>query len=393
MTNQVEKLLNELIQKGKKQGYLHSDYLNFFVEDDNIDIDEIFVTLMKERIQVLDDDLDSEIYNKNILNELNIKERTGSTDESSEDIRKYSIDIRKIYLNEISEYELLDSDKEIELAKQIEKGIKTKELLDDIHKNVENNKYSLEELKKFQDDVENGKKARELFIYSNLKLSYSIALRFQNRGLSVEDLISEGNSGVVKAVDRYDYTKGIKFSTYATYWIKQAIQRAIYKKGRSIYLPENILEQIRELNSKKDELFNKLRREPTYEELASALKIHPIQVLELLRFSQETTSLDNTVGDDDSTLIDLVTDDEVLSPLENLIKSNYNEEINKIFSLLTPQEAVVLKYEFGFIDSKTEFEKYGINEKNQNKIMSNAIKKLHHPDVYNRLLKFKKMDL
>ena len=270
-------------------------------------------------------------------------------------------DTVRFYLNKLTKLNLLSSQEEIELAKRIEKG---------------------------------DKEARRRLIESNLRLVVSIAKKYTNRGLLFLDLIQEGNIGLLKSVEKFDYSLGYRFSTYATWWIRQAITRAIAERGRLIRIPFHILELISKIKRKYRELLNKYGRVPTIKELAKALKVETSQLEELINLTQEVVSLEETLGGKDKDeLKKYLKDTSINAPEEEVFNNILREQIEKILNKLTPRERLVIKLRFGLEDglprSLEEIGKIlGVTRERVRQIETKALKKLRNFEESKKLKDF-----
>jgi RNA polymerase primary sigma factor len=257
-----------------------------------------------------------------------------------------------LYLKEIGNYPLLSTEEEIELAKRIEDGDET---------------------------------AKQLLAESNLRLVVSIAKRYVGRGLSFLDLIQEGNLGLIKAVEKFDYTKGFKFSTYATWWIRQAITRSIADQSRTIRIPVHMSEIINKTYRTSRALLQDLGREPTEEELSEALNMPVEKVREVLKISSDPISLDIPIGEeDDSHLGDFIKDENTLGPEEVATYSSLKDQISKLLDTLTEREQKVLMLRFGLTDGRTRTleevgKEFNVTRERIRQIEAKALRKLRHP--------------
>ena len=240
--------------------------------------------------------------------------------------------------------------------------------------------------------IENGdEEAKNILSESNLRLVVSIAKRYMGRGMALPDLIQEGNIGLMRAVSKYDYRRGFKFSTYATWWIRQAITRAIADKGRNVRIPVHMHECINRLTRTRRRLVQELHREPTIEEIADEMKLPVEKIVELQRVAQDSISFDNAVGDEeDSTLIDLVADENTLNPLEYTEKTLYREEIDDVLQTLTPREEMVIRLRYGIgVDRSHTLEEVGkimgVTRERVRQIEAKALQRLRHHQRMNRL--------
>jgi RNA polymerase sigma factor (sigma-70 family) len=256
-------------------------------------------------------------------------------------------DLVGVYLHEISRTPLLDAAHEVDLAKAIEAGLYAENLLEEgaAHKAA-----SREELELL---VEEGTRAKDLFIRANLRLVVSIARRYVRSGMPMLDLIQEGNTGLVRAVEKFDYVKGFKFSTYATWWIRQAISRAIAQQERTVRLPVHLVEDVNRMRNVARQLTRELGAEPEPEQIAAALGVPLERVTELIRWSQDTVSLDTPVGDDgDTNLGDLVADGDAPSPEEIVLSALERQRIEGLLNHLDDRSAGIMRARYGLEDGR-----------------------------------------
>lgn len=271
----------------------------------------------------------------------------------------------RMYMREIGQYPLLSADEEVELAKKIAQG---------------------------------DKEAKQKLIDSNLRLVVSIAKRYAGHGTSLLDLIQEGNLGLMKAADKFDYTMGNKFSTYATWWIRQSITRALADQSRTIRVPVHMNENIGKYRRTVKELTQKLDRDPTREEVAEAMHISPEQVDKIWEYSQEAVSLDTPVGDEnDANLGDFVKDDEAEDPERSAETEGMKEAINNALDTLTDREREVLELRFGLKDGRSRTleevgKQFGVTRERIRQIESKALRKLKHPTRSRNLRDFVEED-
>ncbi len=353
--------LDELVSLAKKnKGILEIDKLNNFFKEFNLDVDQvdkIYEHLESNNIVVLEPtELDDE-PNEDALLELETDTNDEFTeDEIPEDVSVVSAamsdDPVKLYLKEIGGYPLLSIEQEIELAKRIENG----------------------------DDV-----AKQTLAESNLRLVVSIAKRYVGRGLSFLDLIQEGNLGLIKAVEKFDYTKGYKFSTYATWWIRQAITRSIADQSRTIRIPVHMSEVINKTYRVSRNLLQELGREPTEQELADAMNLPIEKVREILKISADPISLDTPIGEeDDSHLGDFIKDDTIIGPEDAAAYAVLQDQIAKLLDTLTEREQRVLVLRFGLKDGRTRTleevgKEFNVTRERIRQIEAKALRKLRHP--------------
>jgi RNA polymerase sigma factor (sigma-70 family) len=256
-------------------------------------------------------------------------------------------DLVGVYLHEISRTPLLDAAAEVTLAKAVEAGLYAEHLLDggSIPAGVE--RADLERI------VTEGEQAKDQFIRANLRLVVSIARRYVRSGMPMLDLIQEGNTGLVRAVEKFDYVRGYKFSTYATWWIRQAISRAIAQQERTVRLPVHLVEDVNRMRSTARQLTRELGNEPEPEQLAAALQVPVERVLELIRWSQDTVSLDTPVGDDgDTNLGDLVADTDAPSPEDVVLAALERQRIESLLNHLDDRSAGIMRARYGLEDGR-----------------------------------------
>jgi RNA polymerase primary sigma factor len=274
---------------------------------------------------------------------------------------KSGTDPVRMYLKEIGRIPLLTREQEIDLAQRTEAG---------------------------------EAKAKEKLTSSNLRLVVSIAKKYIGRGMTFLDLIQEGNKGLIRAVEKYDWTKGFKFSTYATWWIRQAITRAIADQARTIRIPVHMVETINKLMRTSRKLMQDLGREPTAEEIGKAMDMEPDRVREILKISQKTTSLETPIGDeDDSYLGDFIADDTQISPYDATSQRMLKENVDEVLNALSDREARVLKMRFGLNGSRPMTleevgQKFGVTRERIRQIEAKALRKLRHPSKRKRLQDF-----
>jgi RNA polymerase sigma factor (sigma-70 family) len=256
-------------------------------------------------------------------------------------------DLVGVYLHEISKTPLLDAAAEVDLAKAVEAGLYAKHLLDEGETYGEATEKELKRL------VEDGARAKEQFIKANLRLVVSIARRYVRSGMPMLDLIQEGNTGLVRAVEKFDYQRGFKFSTYATWWIRQAISRAIAQQERTVRLPVHLVEDVNRMRNVTRQLTRELGGDPEPEQVAKALGVTVERVNELIRWSQDTVSLDTPIGDDgDTNLGDLVADSDEPSPEDVVLAGMERQRIEMMLNHLDERSAGIVKARYGLEDGR-----------------------------------------
>ncbi len=353
-----EEKLNNIIKKAKEKGKITYGELASELDDANTEqIDKVFDAFEDMGVSVLkEDDLD--------LEEPDIDELEAVEDIKVEDIDLASMeginidDPVRMYLREIGRIPLLSYDEELELAKKVLSG----------------------------DEA-----AKQKLAESNLRLVVSIAKKYVGRGMLFLDLIQEGNMGLIKAVEKFDYTKGYKFSTYATWWIRQAITRAIADQARTIRIPVHMVETINKLIRTSRHLLQQLGREPTPEEIAAEMEIPVEKVTEIQKIAQDPVSLETPIGEeDDSHLGDFIQDDDSPAPQDAAAYTLLREQLEEVMKTLTPREAKVLKLRFGLEDGKSRTleevgKEFNVTRERIRQIEAKALRKLRHPSRSKKL--------
>ena len=260
------------------------------------------------------------------------------------------IDLVKAYLREIGKVALLTAELEVELAKRIEAGLFATEKLRQ-HDEGET-KIPIAMRRDLAEIVVDGDRAKRHLLEANLRLVVSLAKRYQGRGLDLLDLVQEGNLGLVRAVEKFDYAKGYKFSTYATWWIRQALQRALADQGRTIRVPVHMAELITKVTRTRRDLTQSLGREPTSEELGEPLGMTPEKIEEILRYGRDTLSLQAPVGDDDAVLGDFITDTDSVDPQMAVETQMLQGQLSEVLESLPERSAIVMKMRFGLVDGR-----------------------------------------
>ena len=349
--------LAELMELGKKNGRLTSAQIGRFLEAMDFDVEQVdkfYESIEQAGIDIIDDTVEEE---EEILTENNIEKFEKSL--ASEGV---SIDDPvKVYLKEIGSFPLLSLDEEIELAEKILKG---------------------------------DAKAKKRLAEANLRLVVSIAKRYVGRGMLFLDLIQEGNLGLIKAVEKFDHTKGFKFSTYATWWIRQAITRAIADQARTIRIPVHMVETINKVKKVQSQLLHKNGQEPSVEELAAELDMPQDKVREILKVAQEPISLESPIGEEeDSHLGDFIPDYDAPVPEEAATHTLLREQLNEVLATLTPREAKVLSLRFGIEDGRPRTleevgKEFNVTRERIRQIEAKALRKLRHPSRNKKLKDF-----
>ncbi len=381
--------IRELIKRGKAKGMLSQAEIMEALEDVDYDIEQIeklYETLENMGIEITgymdspDFDLENEVAQL----------------ESAEEMEKMLIqeglaidDPVRMYLKEIGKVQLLDSNAEMQLAEVMYDGKRAKE---EIHRADKEGRVIEEEaLKALKKRQKDGVNAEKQLVESNLRLVVSIAKRYVGKGMFFLDLIQEGNLGLMKAVDKFDYKKGYKFSTYATWWIRQAITRAIADQARTIRIPVHMVETIHKVSRVSRQLLQELGHEASAEEIAAEMDMSPDKVREIMKIAQDPVSLETPIGEEeDSHLGDFIEDDTSPAPAEAASYTLLREQLCEVLSTLTPREEEVLKLRFGLKDGRTRtLEEVGkvfnITRERIRQIEAKALRKLRHPSRSKRL--------
>lgn len=375
-------VVGELLEKAEVQGYLTTDDILDLLPDaeESIEqLEEIFILLHETGIEVYDDRIDAESDLEVDEQALNAVLGEYDLDEEEGDLAGISSDDTVgLYLREMARVPLLTTEEEIELAKALEAGRRARAILSndgaDPAKRAE-----LERL------VEEGLAAREHLIKANTRLVVSIAKKYMGRGVPFLDLIQEGNLGLMKAVEKFDYNRGYRFSTYATWWIRQTITRAIADQGRTIRVPVHMSDRIRRLYSTARDLEQEQGRRPTPEEIAEELDIEPRKVQWMLRVSWKPLSLEHPVGEEeDSELGSFIEDEFTPTPPQSASQSLLGKKIEEMLATLSPREARILRLRFGLLNGRSYTleevgQKFGLTRERIRQIEGKALRRLRHP--------------
>ncbi len=359
MTKNTEKkitTIQELVEFGKKQNKLTSTEINKFLEEVGFDLEQVeklYEVIEANNIEVIDIAEEEE----EVLTEKNVEkfEKSLSAEGVSID------DPVKVYLKEIGSFPLLTLEEEVELAERI---------------------------------LHNDELAKKKLAEANLRLVVSIAKRYVGRGMLFLDLIQEGNLGLIKAVEKFDHTKGFKFSTYATWWIRQAITRAIADQARTIRIPVHMVETINKVKKVQSQLLHKNGQEPSVEDLAEELDMSQEKVREILKVAQEPISLESPIGEEeDSHLGDFIPDSDAPIPEEAATHALLKEQLGEVLATLTPREAKVLSLRFGIEDGRPRTleevgKEFNVTRERIRQIEAKAFRKLRHPSRNKKLKDF-----
>ena len=348
--------VQEIVKKAKAKGKITYEELAKELENTNPDqIDKVFDAFEEMGVNILNDDFEDEPDIDDLKEVENLK-LDEITETSYEGI---SVDDPvRMYLREIGKIPLLSYDKELELAKRI---------------------------------LEGDEEAKQELAEANLRLVVSIAKKYVGRGMLFLDLIQEGNMGLIKAVEKFDYTKGFKFSTYATWWIRQAITRAIADQARTIRIPVHMVETINRLIRTSRHLLQQLGREPTPEEIAKEMDMSVEKVMEIQKIAQDPVSLETPIGEeDDSHLGDFIQDEDSPAPQDAASYTLLREQLEEVMKTLTPREAKVLKLRFGLDDGKARTleevgKEFDVTRERIRQIEAKALRKLRHPSRSKKL--------
>ena len=395
-----EKMKNLLSLAKKKKNVLdYQEIVDFFADMalEEEQYDKIMEYLEQNGVDVLrmteeDDDIDEEEISLIEEEEVDLE----NIDLSVPDGVSIEDPVR-MYLKEIGKVPLLSADEEIELAQKMENGAKASEMLTKLMaklsevENGEEKAQLQEQIDAQQELIELGEDAKKKLAEANLRLVVSIAKRYVGRGMLFLDLIQEGNLGLIKAVEKFGYSKGYKFSTYATWWIRQAITRAIADQARTIRIPVHMVETINKLIRVSRQLLQELGREPTPEEIAAEMKMPEERVREILKISQEPVSLETPIGEEeDSHLGDFIQDDNVPVPADAAAFSLLKEQLTEVLGTLTEREQKVLKLRFGLEDGRARTleevgKEFNVTRERIRQIEAKALRKLRHPSRSRKL--------
>ena len=348
-----ELLLKALIDKGVANGKINSSEIDAVIVEADVDMekmDEIYSKLESKGVEIIDDFSDDALDDISV--DIDVPKDYDSVAVSTMDAKSVIDDPVKVYLKDIGRVPLLSPEEEIELAIRIEN---------------------------------NDREAKEILTKANLRLVVSIAKKYVGRGMMFLDLIQEGNLGLIKAVDKFDHSKGFKFSTYATWWIRQSITRAIADQGRTIRIPVHMVETINKVKKASNMLLHRDGKEPTPEDIAKELGIGVDKVREILRISQEPVSLETPIGEEeDSHLGDFIPDEDALSPADAAAMTFLKTKVNEVLETLTPREAEVLRLRFGLGEGTPQTleevgKAFNVTRERIRQIEAKALRKLRHP--------------
>ena len=394
--------LRELLAKGKKRGKLESAELMEAVDDLNLEseqMDQLYDSLEALNIDIsADEDLLPELPDDEpAAEEIADVEEEELVDPNTL-VNSFNIDDPvRMYLKEIGKVPLLSPDEEINLAQAMSAGNEADRHLAEVKRQQEEGEpvtATAEEIAAWGKDYKAGEKAKQKLAEANLRLVVSIAKRYVGRGMLFLDLIQEGNLGLIKAVEKFDYTKGYKFSTYATWWIRQAITRAIADQARTIRIPVHMVETINKVIRVSRQLLQELGHDPTPEEISAQMNMPVDKVREILKIAQEPVSLETPIGEEeDSHLGDFIPDEGASEPSEAASFTLLKEQLMDVLSTLTPREEKVLKLRFGIEDGRTRTleevgKEFNVTRERIRQIEAKALRKLRHPSRSKKLKDF-----
>ena len=371
--------LELLMQKAQQQGYLITDDLLSAIpeaEDDMDQLEEVFIQFVNLGIEIYSDAEEAE--EKKRLDAVK-KEEKLDVEINPFDLSAIAADDTiSLYLKEMARVPLLTSDEETVLAKRLENGRRSSKKL----KRVVGDTDEADDLKA---TIRDGDRARDHLIKANTRLVVSIAKKYMGQGVPFSDLIQEGNLGLMKAVEKFDYRRGYKFSTYATWWIRQAITRALADQGRTIRVPVHMSDRIRKLHQVSRQLEQTWGRKPSPEELATEMELEPSKVRWMLRVSRHPVSLERPVGEEeDSELGNFIEDEDAPTPPDAAYHHLLQERLEDVLSTLTPREARILRLRFGLQNGRSYTleevgKKFGLTRERIRQIEGQALRKLRHP--------------
>ena len=357
MNIEKKQFYKDLVELGKSKGSLSNREIMDAIDEVALDaehMEKLYDMLEEQGIEIIEDAIDD-------IENLDLADVTNATYQTDDGTELMIVDDPvKVYLKEIGKVPLLTADEEIGLAKRMSDG----------------NQY-----------------AKDRLAEANLRLVVSIAKRYVGRGMHFLDLIQEGNLGLIKAVEKFDYEKGYKFSTYAPWWIRQAITRAIADQARTIRIPVHMVETINRVMRVSRQLVQELGREPTSAEIAKELGQPEEKIREILKIALDPVSLETPIGEEDSHLGDFIPDDDIPAPVEATSHIMLKEQLSEVLETLTPREAMVLRLRFGLVDGRQRTleevgREFNVTRERIRQIESKALRKLRHPSRSKRLKDF-----
>ena len=398
---------NDLVLLGRERGAVHAEDLTHVLRHVEL-TSEVLVEVQSAMAGhgiSIDDAVDHVDETPSSMRRLVVEERT---ERESDDVERLlergrsrrtrkstpkgeggTADAVRMYLREIGQVDLLSTEDERRLAQLIEEGKIAAQRIDEDHDSLAAGEERL-----LMRAVSRGERARSELTQANLRLVVSIAKRYSGRGMQLLDLIQEGNLGLMRAVDKFDYTKGFKFSTYATWWIRQAITRSIADQARTIRIPVHMVEHMNRVTRAKRQMHQELEREPTVEELAVRVQLDPDRVRELLRYSLDPLSLDSPVGEEDeSNLGDFIEDSSVDSPADAATRMMLHDAVTEVLGELSDREQEIVRLRFGLDGGRARTleevgQEFGVTRERIRQIEAKTLAKLRHPQRSERLREF-----
>jgi RNA polymerase primary sigma factor len=376
--------LDQLLALGRSRGYVtFEEILEFFPEAENdLDrLDEIFAALLEAGVEVTDAPEEE--------GPISAEEEVGEEGLWEEELEAEldSDDLLSLYLKEVGRIPLLTPEEEVELARRIERGRAAE-------RRLAQGGLSPEERRRLEEIVADGRAAQEHLILANTRLVISVAKKYAGRGLPLSDLIQEGNIGLIRAVKKFDWRRGHKFSTYATWWIRQAVTRAIADQSRTIRVPVHMGDQINKLMRLQQQLAQELGREPTPEELAEAMGIPRARAEQLLQMARQPLSLETPTDDEEESVLgDFIEDRGTASPAEAVSQQMLREILHEALATLSPREARILQLRYGLADGRSYTleevgRKLGVTRERVRQIEAQALARLRHPTYARKLREF-----
>ena len=389
--------LGEMLDKGRKKGRLSSNELMDALEEMDLEseqMDRIYDVLENMGIDTAGEDYLPDLTDGDMPP---IEEIEEIPEEEIVDpntlVDSFGIDDPvRMYLKEIGKVDLLTSEQEVALAQTMVRGQEVKKTLEDME--AEGIEIDEETKRSLQKEIKAGERAKQNLAEANLRLVVSIAKRYVGRGMQFLDLIQEGNLGLIKAVEKFDHTKGFKFSTYATWWIRQAITRAIADQARTIRIPVHMVETINKVKKVSSQLLHEYGHDPSAEEIAERLDMPVDKVREIMRVAQEPVSLETPIGEEeDSHLGDFIPDDDAPVPAEAASQTLLKEQLADVLKTLTPREEKVLRLRFGLEDGRPRTleevgKEFNVTRERIRQIEAKALRKLRHPSRSKKLRDF-----
>jgi RNA polymerase primary sigma factor len=370
--------LNDLMNRALQNGFIYEEDLLQHYQKNTSEYEKIIKKLNEEEIDVITHDDEVEPVLENI-------------EEVEEDIEKLPrvTDSLTAYINDIKSFPLLTAEEEYSLADDIKRGREAALILQE-----KKDSLSADEIEHYQDLVDRGEASKEYFINCNLRLVVWWSSKYRNKGLSQDDLIQEGNMGLMKAVDKYESSRGVRFSTYASNWIRKSIIRGIQNQARTIRIPVHISSYISKMKRIERTLELKLGRQPTVEEIADEMNEKVERIKEIQSYVNDKISLDTPVGEEDaSSLGDLISDTNMANAFEEIVKVEYKNELHRILEELNPKEYLVITQRFGINDGEAKTleeigQGLGLTRERVRQIEAKALRKLRHPNRSEKMKQF-----